>query len=842
MTESTQPERTPAQEPARPRTEVPARTAPTAEQLRAADLPRNLVRLTAQAEASGWTASVQTQPGHCALLLTARQDAGEIVLRCVWQLTARGYRWDGAALTRYGQTAAEGIAWRAVRDAVTAEAPTASTVPSAPDLSMSVYGRRGASPVTAEVVSADIATTPAGEVPVALRPWIKAAVPLTLYPSRFVGRDYVGADCLLAPGGDDAAPGTEPVLTVLPAGYLASNAAYLEDLAAYAVEEGRTQAEGSEFARWVVSSDHLTLGVYDGVYELWVRSLTCTMTAAYAVLSYTPMNGTSLGLKCGCQQQHPGQPWERATVWDEEGCHYPSFGTVDLDRVADLITARGYRITGEWSTGDPVRRVTVEPTAPTGAETAPVAAAADAGPCDPGSVEAWESDGGSCPGVGPSCGPESGPAATPGPQEPGPTGDAPAASPLAPSADDVAQLPKNARTLVGTATANGWDVTVASLPSHGSDVRTVTLSGQFPVSTGTQGFSAQCVWDGARYWGSVSQHNGHNGAAFREVLAWVRDVRAISRVDEASGQTVWGRDAAEWLRQLGNVLTKIGEMAVAARFVHGELTGAAADLAREPLAVAEQAHRDAVGALTRARHDYRAHGGEDARPLAAERDAMVDAVRRVRAALEQVKDAPRAVEAETLALEAITESERQLKAEEEDWRSRLAAEGREPTAAGYGALVQMLEAPGHAWVIWHAEHERAGEPFHEAYDRWVHVRRGKGHRRAYTHAYLNAHRAEGAARAALAVAVGTALGGEEGRALVERARDGRSSSRQWVYEWLFRAREMRGRFEEFAARHPAEAEALRVAELTVAGVGAYELAEREAWEAQRAKAAADSPS
>ncbi|MGW3725374.1 DUF3560 domain-containing protein [Streptomyces sp. NPDC000851] len=75
----------------------------------------------------------QTQPGHCALLLTARQEAGETVLRCVWRLTARGHRWDGATLTRYSQTAAQGIAWRAVADLVTAEAPTARTQPTAPD-------------------------------------------------------------------------------------------------------------------------------------------------------------------------------------------------------------------------------------------------------------------------------------------------------------------------------------------------------------------------------------------------------------------------------------------------------------------------------------------------------------------------------------------------------------------------------------------------------------------------------------------------------------------------------------------------------------------------------------
>jgi uncharacterized protein DUF3560 len=163
MTATTQPDRSthsPAQEPAPSRAEVPAPTAPPAEQLRTTDtpgavsLPRNLGRLTAQAKEAGWTATVETQPGHCALLLTARQEAGETALRCVWRLTARGYRWDGATLTRYGQQAAEDLAWRAVGDLVAAEAPTARTQPTGPDRSMPGHGKQDASPVTAEAAAA----------------------------------------------------------------------------------------------------------------------------------------------------------------------------------------------------------------------------------------------------------------------------------------------------------------------------------------------------------------------------------------------------------------------------------------------------------------------------------------------------------------------------------------------------------------------------------------------------------------------------------------------------------------------------------------------------------------
>ncbi|MEU3795975.1 hypothetical protein AB0F07_40430 [Streptomyces fructofermentans] len=821
----------PAQELAPTPAGVSAPASPTA------DLPRNLIQLTARAAAAGWTTAVQTQPGHCTLLLTAPQEPGETVLRCVWRLTARGYRWDGAALARKGQRAAEGIAWRALGDLVAAEAPTARTAPV-----LSAYGARDASPVTAEVVSASIAAAPAGEVPVMLRPWIKATVPFELYPSRFVGRDYVGADCLLTPKGDDAAPGSQSVLSVLPSGYLTSNAAYLEDLAAYAVAEGRTDEEGAVFARWVISSEVMTFGVYDAAYEQWVRSLTCTMTARCAVLTYSRMSGAALRLACGCGQRHPGRAWEGATVWDDEGCHYPSSSAVPLDRVADLITARGYQVAGEWSHGDVVRRVAVEPTALPEADAVATVAAADAPPSDPGTAESWESDGGACPGVEPPRSPEAGAIAV-APQAPEPTGDAPAALLAVPSADEVARLPRNARTLAEAATAHGWDVTVASSLVQGSCVRVVTVTGAFPVCAGTQEYTARCVWDGGRYWSSASQRDGRHGAAFREVLAQVRDVRAINRADEEAGRTVWGRDAAEWRRQLADAVTKNAETTAEARFEHSQVSGDAAARAGAALADAEQAHRDAVDALTRGQQAYRVSGGEDARPLAAERVVVLDAGKRVRAALEQVKDAPRATEAQALALVAIAEGERELQVQEEAWRARLAAEGREPTAAAYGRLIQMFEDPQRAWVSWHAERGRAGEPFHEAYDRWTEERHGKGHRSAYTLAYLNARAALRGARGTLAVAVGTALGGKEGERLVRLGRDCRSrSSQDALASWLESGWKADARAAEFAERHPDEAEAVRVARLTVHGVEDYRRTERDAWEAERAQAAADIPS
>ncbi|WP_030618509.1 hypothetical protein [Streptomyces fulvoviolaceus] len=288
-------------------------------------------------------------------------------------------------------------------------------------------------------------------------------------------------------------------------------------------------------------------------------------------------------------------------------------------------------------------------------------------------------------------------------------------------------------------------MTVTASLLNGRFARAVRVTGTFPVRAGVEEFTARCVWDGARYWGSASEHDGRFGAGFREVLAWVRDVRAVNRAAEEAGRTVWGRDAAEWRRQLADAVTKIAETAAEARSEHGQVTGDAAERSGAALANAEQAHRDAVDALTQAQRGYQVYGGEDARPIAAERDAVLDAGRRVRAALEQVKDAPRATEAESLALVAIAEAERELQAQEEAWRARLAAEGREPTAAAYGWLIQMFEDPMRAWVAWHTEHGRAGEPFHEAYDRWTEERHGQGHRPAYTRAFLNANAAPVAA-------------------------------------------------------------------------------------------------
>src|SRR5687767_7294394 len=124
---------------------------------------------------------------------------------------------------------------------------------------------------------------------------------------------------------------------------------------------------------------------------------------------------------------------------------------------------------------------------------------------------------------------------------------------------------------------------------QGGHVQAVEVSGAYPVRTGTQHFTARCVWDGARYWASASQRNGRHDTAFREVLAWVRDTRAINRADEEAGRTVWGRDAAEWHRQLADAVTKIAEAAAEAWHECCQVTDQAATRACAALGDAEQA-------------------------------------------------------------------------------------------------------------------------------------------------------------------------------------------------------------------------------------------------------------
>ncbi|MFF0629759.1 hypothetical protein [Streptomyces sp. NPDC004296] len=227
-----------------------------------------------------------------------------------------------------------------------------------------------AAPVTADQVGALITNTPEGKVPAVIREWTrKGAHPVTLYASRFVGRDFLGLDCLLTPAGDDARG--DAILSTLPVGYLDEQAAYLNDLARYAVEDqGAKEADAQEFARWVVRAELLLMGDYAHGWDAWRRALTCTMTAAEVIITCTAVNGAAVRLLCGCGQDHKGAEMFRpaAPLWDysegADGRHYRHVGSVDLGQVGEFLAARGYAVAGEWTSARPsdvVRRARVVP-------------------------------------------------------------------------------------------------------------------------------------------------------------------------------------------------------------------------------------------------------------------------------------------------------------------------------------------------------------------------------------------------------------------------------------------------------------------------------------------------
>ncbi|GGN94330.1 hypothetical protein GCM10011579_093700 [Streptomyces albiflavescens] len=97
-----------------------------------------------------------------------------------------------------------------------------------------------------------------------------------------------------------------------------SNAAYLEDLAAFVVAEGRTEAEGRVLARWVIASERMTFGFYDSAYAGWVQSLTCTMTVRNVVLTCSHAQGTREVVRRKHRQHRPGVGGGVLTAGDQQ--------------------------------------------------------------------------------------------------------------------------------------------------------------------------------------------------------------------------------------------------------------------------------------------------------------------------------------------------------------------------------------------------------------------------------------------------------------------------------------------------------------------------------------------
>ncbi|MGW3725373.1 hypothetical protein [Streptomyces sp. NPDC000851] len=209
----------------------------------------------------------------------------------------------------------------------------------------------------------------------------------------------------------------------------------------------------------------------------------------------------------------------------------------------------------------------------------------------------------------------------------------------------------------------------------------------------------------------------------------------MNREHESTGRTVWGRDAAEWVRQMDGAVSKVTAALADARDAFNALDGStdtgarAVDLASAAYSEARDAERSAVDAVKAARAWLAEANGADARGCASWRRVVVLAGQHVKEAAERIADATARAEREALAAPIIAEAQERLCAQEAAWRARLAESGREPTARGYAGLVVMFEDAARDWCAWfdgytdhqgqaHAGNGDAGLSFVAQYDAW----------------------------------------------------------------------------------------------------------------------------
>ncbi|MGW2028321.1 hypothetical protein, partial [Streptomyces decoyicus] len=601
-----------------------------------------------------------------------------------------------------------------------------------------------AGPVTAQEVADHITQTAPGMTPTMLREARKCTMPVTLYPSRNVGRDYLGHDCLLTTSEADRAPGTDAVVCVYPAGYLESNTGAMEDMREYAQTRGSSAEEAGEFARWVVRSEILCMGLYDSAYNQWLGELACRERAASAILIKSRDGGMTLRLRCECGREH----WGYSTFLKPDGEQYVrQWSELDMAEVAARIGRRGYEIAGEWSKQSPDDVVRHAPVSPKPEEQAPPAADTEKVPASPTPEPSAQA---------------SAPQAPPSNNAPTEECTAEGATPQGEEPDAVlAGMPRNARTLYDTATEHGWDVSATRTWTGRVWVRAIVVTGAVLCRSGLEESEYRAAWkeDGGAFMASQSSHG------FRDILTEVKELTIANREYERTGRTVWGRDAAEWVRQVNGVVTTITQAVAVARAEAEGMSGREAEIAAAALTEADEAHRLAVDAVTAARAWLAETNGEDARGAAGWRSAVIVAQKQVKELSKVITGAPEQAEAEALAAPVIEAGQATRDAQEAAWVKRCASERRTPTAAGYGHLIVMFEGPRREWTEWHAENGREGESFADAYDRWAAERHGAGHDAKYTLGYLSASDELKAARSAYSVAVAPHVEGDRGERL-----------------------------------------------------------------------------
>ncbi|MEV6133168.1 hypothetical protein AB0M05_41320 [Streptomyces violaceusniger] len=320
-------------------------------------------------------------------------------------------------------------------------------------------------------------------------------------------------------------------------------------------------------------------------------------------------------------------------------------------------------------------------------------------------------------------------------------------TPAAESAEDAAVLlldgmPANARRLYDLATGRGWDVTVCRIWSGRKWTRAVDVSGLVMVRAGVEEVEYRAAWweDSKGYAGSVASHG-------YKVIKEAAQTSPVDRAGEESGRTVWGRDAAEWVRQMTDAAAKVSGMLAECRDAFNALDGStpvgrrAVDIAAAAYSEAKTAERMAREAVDAAAAWVVETNAEDARGCAPWRRAVVLAGTQVKELREHITGAVVRAEREALGAPVVEAGQVELEAEEAAWRERCAAEGIEPTAAGYARVRQMFEDPTRDWVAWFAEHGDINASMVAQDDAWSESRdneRRTSHPSRYTRASLAA--------------------------------------------------------------------------------------------------------
>ncbi|MFJ7280355.1 hypothetical protein [Kitasatospora sp. NPDC098663] len=407
-------------------------------------------------------------------------------------------------------------------------------------------------------------------------------------------------------------------------------------------------------------------------------------------------------------------------------------------------------------------------------------------------------------------------------------------------------MPRNAGVLLHEAEQLGWGVRTELRRTGRLWVRAAVISGLVIVRAGVEETEHVCAWNEATGKFVASASTG----GFKAVREAIKAVRVVAREQEATGRTVWGRDAAEWVRQMVDAVTKVTASLCGARDAFNNLDGStptgarAVELASAAYAEARTAERSAIDAVNAARTWLAETNGDDARGCASWRQAILLAGEHVKEAGKAIADAMARAEREALAAPIIEEAQERLDAREAQWRGQLVESGRAPSARGYAELIVMFTDSSRAWCAWfeghtdydgvtHAGHGDPSRSFVAQYDAWVESRRSNRsvyYPSRYTSASLIAGGRTDAAALAFTLAVTDRIEGRGGEALRKAAAAvrknpqgfGTSNDRKHLSDWSKYPHNSFGEPTRLAEHAPVEWAALETAQAAYHGVRDFE--------------------